>query len=178
MALYRIDLANSTIRFKVKQLMISTVLGSFDNFKATMETYREDFSDAVIKFECDVSSISTNIRDRDNHLKSADFFDVENYPKITFESTQVKRLKTSYLIYGNLIIKGISHEIELGCKYFGSRVDDYGQTKLGFEIEGSINRDEYDLAFNPIGLKGSGLIGHEIKIEVRAEMLAAELILK
>ena len=176
MALYKIDPLHSDLCFKVKHLMISTVSGCFQKFDATMETSKPDFSDAVIKFECDVNSISTNINDRDSHLKSPDFFDMENYPKITFESTKVKKLKDSYVVKGNLTIKDVTHEVELRGSYNGNDVDAYGQTKYGFELEGSINRNDFGLTFNVIGGKGSGVIGQEIKISVSVQMLIAELV--
>jgi polyisoprenoid-binding protein YceI len=176
MALYKIDPYHSDINFKVKHLMISTVTGCFQKFDGTMETEKPDFSDAVIKFECDVNSISTNISDRDAHLKSPDFFDEVNFPNITFESTKVKKQKDLYLVKGNLTIKGTTNEIELIGSYNGNDVDAYGQIKYGFELEGSINRNDFGLNFNMIGGKGSGVIGQEIKIAVSVQMLIAELV--
>lgn len=102
-----IDPLHSEIGFKIKHLMISTVTGGFQKFDATMESATEDFSDAKINFSAEVSTITTNIADRDNHLKSPDFFDAEKYPKILFESTKVEKLESGYTVSGNLTIKGV-----------------------------------------------------------------------
>jgi polyisoprenoid-binding protein YceI len=176
MALYQIDPLHSDIGFKVKHLMISTVNGCFQKFNATMETSTEDFSDAVIKFECDVDSIYTNIQDRDSHLKSADFFDNETYPKITFASTSVEKTGESYVVKGNLTIKDVTREIELAGSYNGNDVDHYGQTKYGFELEGKISREDFGLTFNIAGGKGSALIGNEIKLQISIQMLAVNAV--
>ncbi|HEX9251969.1 MAG TPA: YceI family protein, partial [Ignavibacteriaceae bacterium] len=91
MTTWKIDAAHSEVNFKVKHMLVSTVRGNFDNFDATIETNKEDFSDAVIKFEADVNTINTNNEQRDTHLKSADFFDAENHPKMIFESKSIKK---------------------------------------------------------------------------------------
>lgn len=174
MALYQIDPLHSDIGFKVKHLMISTVNGCFQKFNATMETSAEDFSDAIINFECDVDSIYTNIQDRDSHLKSADFFDIENYPKITFSSKSVQKNGESYSVKGDLTIKDVTREIELTGSYNGNDMDHYGQTKYGFELDGKIDRSDFGLSFNVAGGKGSALIGNEIKLMISIQMLEVE----
>ena len=123
---YVIDPLHSEIGFKVKHMMISTVNGTFNKFDATMQGEAEDFSDAQISFECDVDSISTNISERDAHLRSADFFSVDEFPKILFRSTSVEKTAESYKVFGDLTIKGITKEIELAGTYNGSDVDLYG----------------------------------------------------
>jgi polyisoprenoid-binding protein YceI len=150
--------------------MISTVNGNFNEFDATMESETDDFIDAKIKFETNVSSISTNITDRDAHLRSKDFFDVEAYPKITFESTKIEKNEKNYTVIGNLTIKGISKEVTLTGEYNGNDVDAYGQTKYGFELEGTINRLDWGLTFNMAGGKGSALIGNEVKLIISVQM--------
>jgi polyisoprenoid-binding protein YceI len=171
---YVIDPLHSDIAFKVKHLMISTVNGCFQKFNAEMESSTEDFSDANIWFECDVDSIYTNISDRDSHLKSADFFDVENHPKMNFVSTSIgKNDDGTYVVGGDLTIKGVSVHVELKGKYNGNDVDAYGQTKYGFELEGAIRRDDFGLSFNVAGGKGSALIGNEVKLNISIQMLEA-----
>jgi len=168
---YTIDNLHSEIGFKIKHLMISTVNGSFTKFNAEMSSPNDDnFEDSVITFEADVDSVNTNITDRDNHLKSADFFDAETHPKLTFESTSVKQEGSKYEICGNLTIKGISAPIRLIGTYNGNDVDAYGQTKHGFDIEGSISRGDYGLSFNITGGKGSLIIGDEVKLNITIQM--------
>jgi polyisoprenoid-binding protein YceI len=168
---YIIDPLHSDIAFKIKHLMISNVNGNFGKFDATMESEMEDFSDAKIWFQADVDTISTNITDRDNHLKSPDFFDVASYPHLNFESTSIEKNEDNYTIKGNLIIKGVVKEITLKGTYNGNDVDGYGQTKYGFELEGSINRKDWGLTFNLEGGKGSLLIGDEVRLFINIQMM-------
>ena len=169
-----IDPLHSEIGFKIKHLMISTVTGGFQKFDATMESATEDFSDAKINFSAEVSTITTNIADRDNHLKSPDFFDAEKYPKILFESTKVEKLESGYTVSGNLTIKGVSLPVTLKGEYNGSDVDAYGQTKYGFELAGKLNRKDWGLTFNLEGGKGSLLIGDEVSLIISIQMMEAQ----
>src|SRR2546423_14275121 len=114
MATYKIDPSHSEITFKVKHLMITNVTGKFTSFDATMESDRDDFTDAVVTFEADVNSITTHNEQRDGHLKSDDFFNAEKYSKITFKSTALKKESDEdYKLYGNLTIRDITKPIEL-----------------------------------------------------------------
>ncbi len=168
---YVIDPLHSDVSFKIKHLMISNVNGGFSKFDGGMEADCEFFSDAKIWFKADVDSITTNITDRDNHLKSVDFFDVETYPQLTFESFAVEKEDEKYVIKGNLTIKGVTQEVQLKGTYNGNDVDAYGQTKYGFELEGSINRKDWGLTFNLEGGKGSLLIGDEVKLIINIQMM-------
>ena len=172
MVKYVIDPLHSDISFKIKHLMISNVNGNFNKFDAIMETISDDsFEDANIIFETIVDSISTNISDRDSHLRSADFFDVENYPKIVFKSTSVKGTGSDYEVVGNLTIKGVTNSISLKGTYNGNDVDAWGQTKYGFELEGVIKRSDYGLTFNIPGAKGSMMVGEEVKLIINVQMM-------
>jgi polyisoprenoid-binding protein YceI len=166
-----LDPLHSDVSFKIKHLMISNVTGQFSKFDATMESESEDFSDAKMWFQADVASINTNIADRDNHLRSADFFDVENHPHMTFNSTSVEKNGDSYIISGDLTIRGVAKPIQLNGKYNGSDVDAYGQTKYGFELEGVLNRKDWGLTFNLEGGKGSLIIGDEVRLNIGIQMM-------
>jgi len=168
---YNLDPLHSDVAFRIKHLMISNVNGFFGKFDATMEANSEDFSDAKIWFQAEVNSISTNITDRDNHLKSPDFFDVENFPHLTFESSSIEKENNGYLIKGNLTIKGVAREVTIKGNYNGNDVDAYGQTKYGFELEGVISRKDWGLTFNLEGGKGSLLIGDEVKLMANIQMM-------
>jgi polyisoprenoid-binding protein YceI len=136
-----------------------------------MESESEDFSDAKMWFQADVDSINTNIADRDNHLRSADFFDVGNHPHMTFTSTSVEKNGDSYIISGDLTIRGVAKPIQLNGRYNGSDVDAYGQTKYGFELEGVLNRKDWGLTFNLEGGKGSLIIGDEVRLNISIQMM-------
>jgi len=170
MTKWKIDPAHSEINFKVKHLVISTVRGNFDNFDATIETNKEDFSDAVIKFEADVNSINTKNEQRDAHLKSADFFDAENHPKMTFESTSIKKISDFEMqVKGNLSIRGITKEVTLDVIYNGT-VSGFGDVKVaGFEVRGKINRFNFGLQWNAVTEAGGVVVSNEVKIEILAE---------
>jgi len=169
---YTIDPLHSEIGFKIKHLMISTVNGVFTKFNAEMSSPNDNnFEDAVITFDTDVDSISTNITDRDGHLKSADFFDAENFPKITFKSNSVKQNGDNYEIKGDMTIKDVTTPITLVGIYNGNDVDGYGQIKHGFDIEGSISRKDFGLNFNLTGGKGSLIIGDEVKLNITIQMI-------
>ena len=174
MTTFKIDPLHSDIEFKVKHLMISTVNGRFTKFDATMESELEDFTDAVLTFEADVDSITTNIADRDNHLKSDDFFSAEKYPKITFKSTEINKLEDGdYTVAGLLTIRDVELPITLKGSYNGNDVDAYGQTKYGFELEGVIKRSEYGLSFNAVGEKGGILVSDDVKLIISIQMMQA-----
>jgi polyisoprenoid-binding protein YceI len=171
MAIYKIDPLHSDIAFKVKHMMISTVNGCFQKFDATMESNEPDFSDAKIAFECDVDSVYTNISDRDAHLRSADFFSAEEYPKMTYYSTSIEKSSDEYVVTGNLTIRGITRKIILNGTYNGNDVDPYGNTKHGFELTGKVDRADYGLTFNALSGKGNALVGGEIKLLISIQML-------
>jgi polyisoprenoid-binding protein YceI len=168
---YIIDPLHSDVAFRIKHLMISNVNGIFGKFDATMESESEDFVGAKIWFQAEVDTISTNITDRDAHLKGPDFFDADNFPHITFESSKVEKINDEYTVVGDLTIKGVSREVTLKGNYNGNDVDAYGQTKYGFELDGSINRKDWGLTFNLEGGKGSLLIGDEVKLMINIQMM-------
>ena len=175
MATWKIDSAHSEVNFKVKHLVVSTVTGGFDKFDATIEASKEDFSDAKIKFEADINSINTKNEQRDGHLKSADFFDAENNPKLVFESTSVK-MTSDYemLVKGNLTIRGITKEVKLDVIYNGI-VTGFGNIKVaGFEIRGKVNRFDYGLQWNALTEAGGVVVSNEVKIEILAEFNEAQ----
>jgi polyisoprenoid-binding protein YceI len=170
MTTWKIDPVHSEINFKVKHLLVSTVTGRFDKFNATIDTNNEDFSDAKINFEADINSISTKNDQRDGHLKSADFFDAENYPKMTFVSKTIKRISDHELqVKGDLTIRGIKKEISLDVIYNGT-VSGFGGSEVsGFEIRGKVNRFDYGLQWNALTETGGVVVSNEVKIEILAE---------
>lgn len=167
-----IDASHSEITFKVKHLVISTVTGKFKEFDASIESDNEDFEDAKITFEASIDSIDTGNEDRDNHLKSDDFFNASEYPKMTFESTSFKKVGDGeYKLNGNLSIRGNSKPIELDVEYGGTVVDPYGQTKAGFDVTGKINRKEYGLKWSAVTEAGSVVVSDEVKLNLNVQFV-------
>jgi len=170
MTKWKIDPAHSEINFKVKHLVVSTVTGHFSKFDASIETNKEDFSDAKISFEADINSIDTKNEQRDAHLKSADFFDANKHPKMSFVSKSVKRISDHEMqVIGNLSLRGITKEITLDVIYNGT-VAGFGGTEVaGFEVRGKVNRFDFGLQWNALTEAGGVVVSNEVKIEILAE---------
>ena len=170
MTTWKIDPAHSEINFKVKHLVVSTVTGHFSKFDASIETSKEDFSDAKINFEADINSIDTKNEQRDGHLKSADFFDAEKYPKMTFVSRSIKKDSDHEMkVTGNLTLRGVTKEITLDVIYNGT-VAGFGGTQVaGFEVRGKLNRFDFGLQWNALTEAGGVVVSNEVKIEILAE---------
>ncbi|HOW24752.1 MAG TPA: YceI family protein [Bacteroidales bacterium] len=169
---WTIDKTHSEIQFKVKHLVIATVTGQFNEFDASLETAGEDLTGARASFTAKVASVSTNNTDRDNHLKSADFFDSANHPDISFVSTGFRKVVGNrYLMTGTLTIRGTSREIELDVESGGTIVDPWGNTRAGFEITGRINRFDYGLHWNVATEAGGLVVGPEVRLIMNVEMI-------
>ncbi|HEY1061322.1 MAG TPA: YceI family protein [Daejeonella sp.] len=164
-----IDPTHSEVHFKVKHLVISTVTGTFKSFAGSMESENEDFQDAAIEFTLDVDSIDTNQEQRDGHLKSADFFDAEQFPKILFKSTSFKKVGDDYELSGDLTVKNVSKPVKLNVEYGGRATDFYGNDKAGFEVSGKISRKEFGLTWDGITEAGAIVVGDEIKLQINVQ---------
>jgi polyisoprenoid-binding protein YceI len=162
---WALDPMHSEIQFKVKHLVISTVTGSFKTFEGSATTEGDDWSTAKVNFSADIASIDTNMAQRDAHLKGADFFDAENHPKLTFQSTSMRRVSDdTYKLEGNLTIKGVTRPITFNVEYGGSATDFYGNTKAGFELTGKLSRKEFGLTWDAVTEAGAIVVGDEIKL--------------
>lgn len=157
-----IDNAHSEIGFKVKHLMISTVKGNFNTFGGGIQ------KDGAVFVSINTDSINTGNADRDGHLKSGDFFNSEEYPTIEFSGTISEDMNT---ITGNITIKGVTKEITLNTEYNGMSVDPWGNTKHGWEITGSINRNDFGLTWNAPLETGGVLVSEEVKLSMDIQMM-------
>ncbi|MEM1260712.1 MAG: YceI family protein [Bacteroidota bacterium] len=164
---WNLDTAHSEIGFKVKHMMISTVTGHFEDFNATVTTDSDDFNNADFDFVASVGSINTKNADRDNHLKSNDFFNAEAHPEMTFKSTSFDGEKMT----GDLTIRDVTKSIELDVDFNGIAVDPYGQTKAGFEITGAINRKDFGLAWSAVTEAGSVVVAEQVKLVVDLQFI-------
>jgi polyisoprenoid-binding protein YceI len=166
-----IDATHSKVQFKVKHLMISNVLGSFRAFEGTVSTTGSDFSTAAIAFKIKTDSVDTEMKDRDAHLKSADFFDVEKFPEITFQSSAMKDLGDDmFQLEGQLTIKGVSKPVALTVEYGGLMTDPWGNVKAGFSLSGKINRKDWGLNWNAALEAGGVLVGEDVKLICDVEL--------
>ncbi len=170
MTQWQIDPVHSEIKFRVKHLVVSTVTGQFDRFTAAIEANKDDFSDASIWFEADTDSVNTHNPDRDAHLKSADFFDAANHPKMTFRSTSVQKISDDeYKVIGDLSIRGVTKPTILKVTYNGTVAGFGGQPVAGFEIEGKVNRFEYGLKWNALTEAGGVVVSGDVRLDISAE---------
>ena len=156
---WNLDPAHSEITFKVKHMMISNIKGNFTNFTAEIDAADDTFENATTTATIQTDSISTNNTDRDNHLKSAEFFNTEANPTISFESSALNNEVT-----GNLTINGITKPIVLDVEFGGINVDHWGNTKAGFSFEGKINRKDFGLNWNAALEAGGVMVSEEVKV--------------
>ena len=156
---WNLDPTHSEITFKVRHMMISNVKGNFNNFTATVETEDDTFKNATVKATLQTDSVDTNNADRDTHLKSAEFFNAEAHPEITFESDSLNSGIT-----GNLTINGVTKPVQLDVDFGGINVDPWGQTKAGFSFEGKISRKDFGLNWNAALETGGVMVSDEVKI--------------
>jgi len=174
MATWTIDPAHSEIGFKVKHLVISTVSGKFSSFEGKLEGDPEDLANGKISFSADIDSISTGNEQRDGHLKSADFFDAANHPKLIFKSTSIEKSSdTEYKVTGDMAIRGTTKPVTLHVEFGGVHNDLYGQTVTGFEITGKIKRLEYGLTWNAVTEAGGVVVSDDVKLVINAELVKA-----
>jgi len=165
-----LDPMHSEVQFKVKHLVISTVSGFFKSFEGELDTENDDFSDAKISFSLDINSIDTNQSQRDEHLKSAEFFDAEKYPKISFKSTSfTKSGDDEYKLAGDLTVKDVTKPVTLDVEFGGAADDFYGNTKAGFEITGKINRKDFGLTWSGVTEAGAVVVGEDIKLLINVQ---------
>jgi polyisoprenoid-binding protein YceI len=172
MAIWTLDTMHTSVTFKVRHLVISSVTGHFKTFDATVESEKDDFTDARIRFSADINSIDTGVEQRDNHLKSPDFFDAANHPKLSFVSTGIeKKSGGDYKVKGDLTIRGVSKPVVLDGEFGGIQNDMYGRTVAGFELTGKIDRQEFGLHWSAVTEAGSIVAGNDVKINIAAELI-------
>ena len=153
-------------------MMFTNVSGKFNQYDVNISNEEGDFSTAQISFEADVNSIDTNNGDRDNHLKSGDFFDAEKFPKMTFKSTKVENKGgADYAVHGDLTIKDVTKPVTLDLEFSGEMIDPWGNTKAGLSINGKINRKEFGLTWNAALEAGGVLVGEEVKINAEVQVV-------
>jgi len=169
---WALDPTHSEINFKVRHLMISNVSGSFGAFSVTAEMEEENIDTLAVKFTADVSTITTQNEQRDGHLKSADFFDAEKYPHISFESTSIEPAgEGEYHLHGHLTVKGETKPVTLKVEAGGIANDGYGSRRAGFTIECKINRQEFGLTWSAPTEAGGLLVGDDVKISAEVQVI-------
>ncbi|MES2238727.1 MAG: YceI family protein [Bacteroidota bacterium] len=168
---WTIDPTHSEIGFKVKHMMFTNVSGKFESYDTNITTEDDNFEKANIEFSADIDSINTNNTDRDNHLKSGDFFDSESYPKLTFKATSLTKNGDDYELAGDLSLRGVTKAVKLPAEFSGLMKDPWGNTKAGLNISGKINRKDWGLNWNSALETGGVLVGEEVRLNIELQLI-------
>lgn len=172
---WNVDPVHSSVKFSVSHLVISEVEGAFKKFTGTMISTKPDFTDAIIDFNVEVSSLNTDNDMRDNHLKGDDFFNAAQFPQITFKSTSFKKLSgNKYALLGNLTIRNVTKPARFDVVYGGTAKDAYGNTKSGFKATTVINRFDYNLKWNKLTEAGGATVGKDVTLALKLEFAQAK----
>lgn len=171
---WEVDLAHSSLEFAVRHMLVSTVKGTFLAFSVDAEIDDKDMAQSRATVTVNVDSIDTREPKRDAHLRSADFFDAERFPTMTYVVKSLDKVSFGrYRIIGDLTIKEITRELALEAELSGPLVDPFGALRLGLSAEGRVNRHDYGLDWNLVTEAGGLLVGDDVKINVEAEFVNA-----
>lgn len=170
---WSIDQAHSEIGFRVRHLMIAHVNGSFKTFDASIYTSNKDFSTAEIDLWIDASSITTDNKVRDKHLKSSEFFDVKRFKQLTFVSSTIGQADSdgNHELWGELTIVGVTHNVKLNLKFGGILNDPWGNERSGFTVSGKISRSDWGLIWNQPTDSGGLMVSDEVAISGEFELI-------
>ena len=161
---WAIDTAHSEIQFKVKHLMLTQVTGQFTQFAGQVEMEETQLETAQISFTADTVSISTGNEQRDGHLRGEDFFNSEVYPQLLFTNGKIVNSTTGLILTGDMTIRDITNRVELPVEFGGLGIDPWGNQKLGFSINGKINRKDFGLVWNSALEAGGVLVSDDVRI--------------
>ncbi|MDA8070147.1 MAG: YceI family protein [Actinomycetota bacterium] len=167
---WTVDPVHSEVGFSVRHMMVSKVRGKFTSFSATMVT-AEDPLQSSVKATIDLSSITTGNEDRDNHIRSADFFEVDTYQTMTYQSTGIRVDGDDYIVDGDLTLKGVTKPVPLRVELGGFGPDPYGGTRAGFSARAEINRRDFGVDFNAALETGGLVVADKVAIELEIEMV-------
>lgn len=169
---WAIDPTHTEVGFKVKHMMFTNVSGKFETFGGSIETENEDFTTAKIDFEAETGSVNTGNNDRDAHLRSGDFFDSEQFPKMQFKASGFeKNTEGDYSLTGDLTIRDVTRPVKLGVEYGGLMKDPWGNLKAGFSIHGKFNRKDFGLTWNAALEAGGVLVSDEVRVNIELQLV-------
>jgi polyisoprenoid-binding protein YceI len=169
---WSIDTAHSEINFAIQHMMITKVRGQFEKFTGEINFNAQNPENSTVEIEIEIDSINTREAKRDAHLRSADFFDADNFPKMTFKSTKVEKTgENTARLTGDLTIRDITHPVTLEVEHTGVAVNPYGKTVAGFSARGKINRKEWELNWNVALETGGWLVGEEVEINIDLQLV-------
>lgn len=169
---WNVDAAHSGINFSIRHMVVSKVRGRFAKYTGSVDIDEADLTRSIVEVNIDASSIDTGVADRDAHLRSADFFDVEKFPLLTFRSKRIEKLSESrYRVIGDLTIRDVTREVPLEVEYGGRAKDPWGNERAGFEARASIDRKDFGLQWNQLLEAGGVLVGERVDIDIELELV-------
>jgi polyisoprenoid-binding protein YceI len=172
---YNLDPAHSLIGFAVEHLEINWVEGRFKDFTGTINFNDHDASKSTVEFKAKIAGLDTEVAARDEHLRSADFFDAAKYPEMSFKSTKIeKKGNDRHVLHGDLTIKGVTRQIEFPFTFTGAIKDPWGGTRFGIEARTRINRRDYGITYGNALAAGGFDVGNEVTIDLRLEAVKQE----
>lgn len=172
---WQIDDVHTHIGFSVRHMMVSTVRGQFRAYRGTVAIDPTDFTRSTITGEVDVTSIDTGNGQRDDHLRTGDFFDAPNHPKITFASTTIEaKGDEAFVVHGDLTIRGVTKPVAFDVEYRGTSKNPWGKTVTGLSAHATINRREFGVNYNAILEAGGVAVSEKVKLEIELEAVLAE----
>ena len=170
-----IDDVHTHVGFSVKHMMVTTVRGQFKQYRGAMKLDPVEFARSTFEGEIDVASIDTGNSQRDDHLRNGDFFDAPGHPKITFKSTRIEpKGEGEYVVHGDLTMRGVTKPVALDVEFHGTSKNPWGKTVAGLSARGTINRKDFGVSYNAVLDAGGVAVGEKVKIEIDAELVAAE----
>jgi polyisoprenoid-binding protein YceI len=171
---WNLDSVHSGINFTVRHMVVSKVRGRFAKFNGTVALDERDLTRSSVEATIDASSIDTGASQRDDHLKSADFFDVERFPEIRFLSTRIEKVSGDrYRLTGELTIHGVTRSIALETEYGGRGKDPWGNERVGFTAKGAIDRKDFGLVWNQALETGGVLVSDRVELELEVQAVRA-----
>jgi len=175
MATWNIDSAHSNVDFVVRHMMVTNVRGTFDEVTGSIEFDPENPAATSVDATIDVATVSTGAADRDNHLRSGDFFEVEKYPTMTFKSTNVEVTSdTTAKLTGDLTIRDVTKSVTLDVEFLGQINSLFGDVRVGFEATGKLNREDFGLTWNQALEAGGVLVGQDVKLQLAIQAVREE----
>ncbi|MDB4889737.1 MAG: YceI family protein [Gemmatimonadetes bacterium] len=168
---WKLDPSHSTVEFSAKHMMFTTVKGRFTEVEGTITAPNATLDGASVVATMKTASIDTRTEQRDQHLRSADFLDAENFPDVTFKSTKLAGTKEKFSMTGDLTIRGTTRAVTLDVTYEGTGIDPWGNERMGFSASGKIDRREFGLVWNQALEAGGVLVSNDVKIQIDAQVI-------
>jgi polyisoprenoid-binding protein YceI len=172
---WNLDASHSNVNFTVDYLVVSEVDGRFGKVEGTMNSSKDDFSDAKATITIDVNSINTDNEKRDGHLKSADFFDAANHPNITFKANNFKKVKgNKYKVTGDLTMRGVTKKVTMDAQHLGNKKDAYGNMRSFWKTNFAVNRQDYGVSWENTTAAGEAVVGDDVRLKINAQFVMAK----